>query len=207
MATVTDINDAQRTQQLFELLDPIYDESRALARRVAGSNAEGDDLFQDAVVRAMAKVQSLRDPSSFRFWFYRILLTVNRSRYRRSLWRRIVPLDASPDITDPVGDDGSEWEDKRSSAVRATQALATLPNVQREAVVLFEIHGFSIEEVADLQKVSLSAVKSRVSRGRDRLRTHYEKLGLAPPMTTDVNNQISQLPSNPTTRNQEGAIR
>jgi predicted DNA-binding protein YlxM (UPF0122 family) len=46
-------------------------------------------------------------------------------------------------------------------------------------VVLFEIEGFSIEEIAAMQEVSISAVKSRLARGRDRLRRHYEKLGFA----------------------------
>lgn len=63
--------------------------------------------------------------------------------------------------------------------MRATRALSTLPAVQREAVVLRELEGFSIEEVAELQEVSVSAVKSRLSRGRQRLRRYYEQRGFA----------------------------
>ena len=58
--------------------------------------------------------------------------------------------------------------------------LAGLPAVQREAVVLFEIEGFSVEEIAAMQEVTVSAVKSRLARGRDRLRRAYQRLGLAP---------------------------
>jgi DNA-directed RNA polymerase specialized sigma24 family protein len=61
--------------------------------------------------------------------------------------------------------------------MRAKKALSALPEKQREAVVLFEIEGFSIEEVAKMQNAKISAVKSRLARGRARLRGHYEKMG------------------------------
>ena len=57
------------------------------------------------------------------------------------------------------------------------EALEILPAVQREAVVLFDIDGYSLEEVAAMQDVSLSAVKSRLARGRARLRRHYKRRG------------------------------
>ena len=52
------------------------------------------------------------------------------------------------------------------------RALAPL---EREAIVLFELEGFSLEEIVALQKSSLSAVKSRLVRARGRLRRHYER--------------------------------
>jgi RNA polymerase sigma factor (sigma-70 family) len=67
--------------------------------------------------------------------------------------------------------------DERASANRATAALATLEPAQREAIVLFELHGYSIEEIAEIQRASVAAVKSRLTRGRDRLRAFYAKLG------------------------------
>jgi RNA polymerase sigma-70 factor (ECF subfamily) len=49
--------------------------------------------------------------------------------------------------------------------------------VQREAVVLGDIEGYSIDEIAAIQGVTASAVKSRLARGRERLRRRYEGLG------------------------------
>jgi RNA polymerase sigma-70 factor (ECF subfamily) len=83
----------------------------------------------------------------------------------------------SPDPVEPIGDDGSRWADERASADRATAALATLEPAQREAIVLFELHGYSIDEIAEIQRASVPAVKSRLTRGRDRLRQFYEALG------------------------------
>ena len=61
-----------------------------------------------------------------------------------------------------------------------SRALARLPAEQREAVVLFELEGFGIEAIAAVQKVSPSAVKSRLARGRARLARIYERWGFGP---------------------------
>jgi RNA polymerase sigma-70 factor (ECF subfamily) len=167
-------------RRLIELLDPIHNRAAGTARRLAGSSSDGDDLFQDAVLRAYRALPSLRDESRFAPWFYTILLSVHRNRTRRSFWSRFLPLEAAPSDCEPAGDDGGDWEESRWRAARASRALATLSPEQREAVVLFEIEGFSIEEIAALQRVSHSAVKSRLARGRDRLRRIYERWGLGP---------------------------
>jgi RNA polymerase sigma-70 factor (ECF subfamily) len=155
--------------ELSELLGPIHDDVQLFARRIAGSNAEGDDVFQEAVLRAARKLGSLRDRARFKPWMYSVVVSVHRTRWRRSIWRRWI----SRETPDEPGDDGNRWADERASARRAVAALATLSPPQREAIVLFELHGYSIEEISEIQRTSLSSVKSRLARGRDRLRAFY----------------------------------
>jgi RNA polymerase sigma-70 factor, ECF subfamily len=159
--------------ELFALLGPIHDDVQLFARRIARSTAEGDDVFQEAVLRAARKLGSLRDRSRFKPWMYSVVVSVHRTRCRNPFWKRWI----SSDPPDPVGDDGSRWADERASADRASAALATLEPAQREAIVLFELHGYSIDEIAEIQRASVPAVKSRLTRGRDRLRQFYEALG------------------------------
>lgn len=164
-----------------DLLAPLHDQAAATARHLSGSVADGDDLFQETVLRAYLKLPSLRDEANFRSWFFALLLNAHRNHVRRGFWRRFLSLerDLAPGF-DPAGEDGCARERERQQAERATRVLAGLPAVQREAVVLFEIEGFSVEEVAAMQKASVSAVKSRLARGRERLRRAYERLGVAP---------------------------
>lgn len=159
--------------ELSELLGPIHDDVQLFARRIARSNAEGDDVFQDAVLRASRKLGGLRDRSRFKAWMYSVVVSVHRTRCRRSFWKRWASNERGPD---PVGDDGSRWADESASATRAAAALATLEPPQREAIVLFELHGYSIDEIAEIQSASVSSVKSRLVRARDRLRVFYAKL-------------------------------
>lgn len=162
---------------LLDLVSPIHQATRRFARRIARSNADGDDLFHEALLRARDKLPTLRDPARFRAWFHQVLLSVHRSRSRRSFWRRLVSTDA-PDavheLADPAlaGDGGAHWEE-RASAQRASRALATLPAPQREAIVLHELEEYSVEEIAEMQLTSVSSVKSRLARGRERLRRFY----------------------------------
>ena len=128
-------------------------------------------MFQEAVLRAASKLGSLRDRDKFRSWMCSVIVSVHRTRCRRAFWKRLISREEVS--TEPVGDDGARWADDRASARRATAALATLSPPQREAIVLFELQGYSLDEIADIQRTSLSSVKSRLARGRDRLRTFY----------------------------------
>jgi RNA polymerase sigma-70 factor (ECF subfamily) len=167
-------------QRLIDYLRPFHDQAAATARRLSRSAGDGDDLFQEAVIRAYDKLPSLRDESRFRPWFYSILLSVHRNRSRRGFWRRFLRLDGKDGRPiDVAGEDGATWDEERRGAERVSRALACLTPDQREAVVLFEMDGFSIEEITAIQRVSMSAVKSRLSRARRRLRRHYESLGFS----------------------------
>jgi RNA polymerase sigma-70 factor (ECF subfamily) len=173
--------DEARWARLMALLEPIHRQAAATARRLCRTPSDGDDLYQEAVLRAFDKLHGLRDASRFRSWFFAILLSRHRSQARRAFWRRRLPWrEAFPDGADPAGEDGSDWDARGGSAARAARALSTLAAEQREAVVLFEIDGYSIEEIATLQRASVPAVKSRLTRGRDRLRQWYERHGFTP---------------------------
>lgn len=154
------------------LLEPIHDRAVVFARAVCRSRADGDDLFQEAVLRALDKLPALRDDGAFRFWLYRVIISVHRNRYRTSFWRRLLPLETEPVAEGRLVEVGA--------AERMRLALAELPHDQREALVLFELEGWKVEELAELLGTSVSAIKSRLVRGRARLRTIYtRKFGVA----------------------------
>ncbi|HEV7557704.1 MAG TPA: RNA polymerase sigma factor [Kofleriaceae bacterium] len=164
------------------LIEPVHDKALAFARCLSRSRSDGDDLFQEALVRALVKVDALREDGAFRPWLYRIVINVHRNRCRRAFWSRFLPLgsDAEPEDhrANISGSDyrTSDWSpDAAEATQRARTALAGLPTVQREAIVLFEIEGWQVDEIAEIQAVSASAVKSRLARGRARLREYYEK--------------------------------
>jgi RNA polymerase sigma-70 factor (ECF subfamily) len=166
-----------RADRFRRLLEPLHDRVLGFARSLCRSSAEGDDVFQEAMLRAFGKLDALRDDAAFKPWLYRIVITVHRTRCRRSWWRRVIPIGDIAKRTDDVESlfRTSTWNpDAADAQRRARAALAQLGAAQREAIVLFEIEGFLVEEIAAIQGVSVSAVKSRLARGRDRLRALYE---------------------------------
>ena len=130
-------------------------------------------------MRAMVKLDGLRSDDAFRVWFYRVMTSVHRNRTRRGFWSRLVPFDDRHESRADPTDLGA--------AERVRVALGELPAVQREAIVMFELQGMTVDEVAAVQGVSTSAVKSRLSRGRGRLRTVYRKrFGIAGERATEL---------------------
>jgi RNA polymerase sigma-70 factor (ECF subfamily) len=150
-------------------LEPVYLDAVRYARGLAGSETDGDDLLQDALVRAWRAYPRLRNPGQFKFWLLKIIRNAHRSRARKAKVRRWFSLDRAADIP---AREGIAFEEKE--AVR--QALKRVPRHQREALVLYEVVGMSIEEIARLQGVTVSGAKSRLTRGRTRLRETYEQL-------------------------------
>jgi RNA polymerase sigma-70 factor (ECF subfamily) len=165
--------DTSRWDRLIRLLRPFHGQAVATARRLSRSAHDGDDLYQEAVLRAYDKLNGLREESRFRSWFFAILLSRHRSWVRRPRreWLPIEDLLGRRD--EPPGEDGALWEEERRGAERAARALAGLKPEQREAIVLHDLEGFSVEEVADMQRATIPAVKSRLTRGRERLRSFY----------------------------------
>src|SRR5512145_605624 len=92
-------------ERLSALLGPIHQSAIATARRLCRSRGDGDDLYQESVLRAYEKLHTLRDESRFRSWFYATLLSRHRSRSRRWFWKRQVPLEAAfAGDREPVGE-------------------------------------------------------------------------------------------------------
>ncbi len=113
-------------QRLLELLQPHHAQAAMLARRLSRCAADGDDLFQEAVLRAYRKLPGLRDPARFKAWFLTLLLSIHRNRARRSFWRRFLPLERGGEAPEDgaIGEDGSRWDEQRRSAARMAGALA-----------------------------------------------------------------------------------
>lgn len=175
-------------QRFERLLEPVHDRALHFARGLCRSVTDGDDLFQEAMLRAYRKLDQLRDDGAFRTWLFRILITLHRKRARRAFWARFLPLgeaaaSAGEAHTGAPGDYRvtAEAPDAGDATARARAALAILPAEQREAIVLFEMEGWTVGELAELFGTSASAIKSRLARGRDRLRAYYEReLGTVP---------------------------
>lgn len=169
----------RRWERLTGLLEPIHEQAQATARHLCRCPAEGDDLYQEAVLRAFRKLHTLREESRFRSWFFAVLLSIHRSRSRRSFWKRFLPLpDAPAEDAGWIGKDGRDEGEAMLGARRAANALSRLAPEQREAIVLHEIEGFTMDEIAAIQGASRAAVKSRVLRGRERLRKIYATMGV-----------------------------
>jgi RNA polymerase sigma-70 factor (ECF subfamily) len=139
-----------------------------------GSTAE--DATQDTFIRAWRAIETWHG-GLVRPWLIRIATNRCYDILRSQARRPAGSLDAEPYETEPEWSSQS-WraEDPERFAVRSDlsayleRALAALPEDQRLAIILSDIHGLGYEEVAESTGVAVGTVKSRISRGRGRLR-------------------------------------
>jgi RNA polymerase sigma-70 factor, ECF subfamily len=167
----------------LDALRPHYADALRYCRALAAgtSAADAEDVLQQALLDALRGYDALRDPAKFRSWLFRIITREHHAQRRRSFWRRFVPLDLlEPRDAALLVYSDAQWSGDQH---RLMAALARLGERDRGALLL-EIAGFSLDEIRVIQgDRSLSAVKSRVSRARMRLRGLIEgeaPIGTAP---------------------------
>jgi RNA polymerase sigma-70 factor, ECF subfamily len=163
----------------------------ALAYRVIGREEEARDVVQETFLRAFRGIGNFRGQAKFSSWVYRIALNLCRDWIRRERRAPILPTPEGVDVIELAAEQGpvESIEDlvARNDISKAVADLMTrLPEEQRTAIVLKEYHGMTFQEIADLQGVPLSTVKTRLYQGLNVLRRHLQQQGKYDPATTKV---------------------
>ncbi len=139
-----------------------------VAYRLAGSDADAQDLVQEALLRVRRGLETYT-PGSLEAWLARIVTNVFLDEVRRRRRRPSTALPEQPDLVLPPTAAADEASEALSDAVQ--DALAALPEEFRTAVVLCDVVGLSYDEIADAQDIPVGTVRSRIHRGRRLLRT------------------------------------
>lgn len=148
-----------------------------LSLRLSGDPDEASDLSQEIFLRIYRHLGKFRGGSSLKTWIYRVALNHCRSRLGRK-------RPASQPLTGPEGETVHEVVDPRRSPEqraiaeaegrRVAAALAQVPRRFREAVTLRDLEGLTYQEIAEVLRVRIGTVRSRIARGRERLRQALE---------------------------------
>jgi RNA polymerase sigma-70 factor, ECF subfamily len=171
----TDARDRVRfEEEALQLSDQVYQ----VARRLAGSREEAEDLVQETYARAFRAWRSFQPGTNLRAWLFRILTNLNIDRGRK--------IQRTPD-TQPLEEndyflynkleastgDGTSDERKvveRLSQNEAVTALADLPHDFRDVVLLVDLADFTYSDAAQILDIPIGTVMSRLHRGRRMLK-------------------------------------
>lgn len=136
----------------------------AVALRTTGDPQEAEDALQDALISAFRRADQYRGEAAVTTWLHRIVVNASLDRLRRRTARPTVPL---PD--DPVIRNSRDEIGERETQILVLDALAELPADQRDAVLLVDLEGYSVQDAARMLNCPEGTIKSRCSRGRKRL--------------------------------------
>jgi RNA polymerase sigma-70 factor (ECF subfamily) len=154
------------SEKFWKLLEPIHGKVECFCRRLAGNRDDGDDLYQESILTALAKLKTLRDYAAFKSWFFRIVINRHKNSRRSSWWRKISGSDGQEDSEQPVYDPSHKYTARRHLGI----ALSALGSKERALIVLHELEGWPIGELAGLFGLPEGTIKARLSRARQKMR-------------------------------------
>ena len=151
------MNEAQRLVELIPRL-------RRYARALVGDRAAADDLVQDTLERAWAKLHLYRRGTDLRAWLFTVMHNVHVNRVRAARPTDVLD-DEMPELAQRAAQsDGLMLRD-------LDRAIAKLPADQRAVLLLVTLEEMSYDEVARTLGIPIGTVMSRLSRAREKLRT------------------------------------
>jgi len=139
-----------------------------LIYRFTGDFQGSEDLAQETFLRAFRGLRRFKERCAFFTWLYRITFSVCQN-HRRSLFRnRAVSLDEAVEtgLNHPRTESAEAEFQRKSLSAAVHEAVTSLPEEQRAPLILCRYQDLSYEEAAEILKISLPALKSRIHRAR-----------------------------------------
>jgi RNA polymerase sigma-70 factor, ECF subfamily len=141
---------------------------RAFLRRRVRDDATADDLTQETLLKVYRSRAGLRDDTRLEAWLYRVARTTLIDHYRRQRPTEELPAAVAAESRDEVA------AMRTAMAAALPRFVAQLPAIYREPVRLAELEGLPLAKIALRLGLSLTAVKSRVRRGRQKLKASLQ---------------------------------
>lgn len=153
-----------------ELIGRHRDRLWNVAMRTTSDPEEASDALQDALISAFRRADQFRGDSAVTTWLHRIVVNASLDRLRRRAVRQTTVLpDDNDNLPGALVADPRDAIDQRETQLVVTEALAELPEDQREAILLVDVEGWSVDEAAAILNCPAGTVKSRCFRGRAKL--------------------------------------
>ncbi len=150
-----------------ETLVTLLPRMRRFARGLARDAADGDDLCQATIERALKSSHQWQEGTRLDAWVYRIMrnLWIDESRARNRRAQTFAPEEEG----EHVGVAGDRAIEASAEMTHVDRAMAALPPDQREAVMLVLVEGFAYKEAAEIIGCPMGTLTSRLVRGREAL--------------------------------------
>ncbi len=154
-----------KQEEFMQLYNPVHLRLSRYCQAQTKSYEEARDLMSETVLVAYEQFDKLRDQETFLYFLFGIARNLLLQKLRKEKLMFLFRQSRTP----------SSYEEEAKGpghvdSLILQEALQQLPTPQREAIVLFEISGFSLQEISALQKTSLSNVKQRLLRARAKLK-------------------------------------
>lgn len=153
---------SQDKKLFLTLYEPVHQSFERFCKARSYGQMPFKDLMQETLLIAYTKFNQLQEPDKFLYYLFGIAIRILSNQRKKVQYEALTEMDIAKAITQPAADRQAEIE-------QLYKALSLLPIEQREALILFEIVGFSVKEIAGFQQKTEEAIRQQISRGRKKL--------------------------------------
>jgi RNA polymerase sigma factor (sigma-70 family) len=156
--------------EFLALVGDLRPELHRYCSRLTGSVIDGEDVVQDSLASAFVALKTLEAAPSMRAWLFRIAHNRALDLLRSRALRATEPLEAAAEMPDSQAADPLEALMRQEAVRTAVSRFVDLPTAQRSVIILKDVLGHSLEDIAALLDTTVNAVKGHLARGRARLK-------------------------------------
>lgn len=157
-------------ERFWKLLEPEYLRAMMFCRKLIGDRDAGDDLYQDALIKALNGFSNLKQHSSFKPWLYRIIVNTFHSQNRSPWWKKVIPMTAE---IENISIDDNQL-DRLTARRYLGQMFKALTSEQQALITLHELEGWPVNELAQLYGNTEGAIKAKLFRARNKMKRVIE---------------------------------
>ena len=156
------LSEEEFDKKYYAYKDTIY----SIAYTYVHNQSDADDITQDVFIKYLKSDTTFNDDNHEKYWLIRV--TINTAKnFVSSTWKKRVVLD--DDYVDRTSDN-----DTRSESNQYFDVITSLPSKYKDVITLYYYEDWSVEEIADILKVSCSCVRKRLERGREKIKKEIE---------------------------------
>ena len=143
---------------------PIHDQLYKFCRAISGNTEDAEDLIQDTILNVFERFNTIKDLSVFKSYIFSVASNLHKMKLRRNKFKAAFNEEEMNQIID-IGQN----QEHLTEFKLVYEKILSLPAKTSETLILYHISDLSIEEIQKIQGGSISAVKSRLQRGREKV--------------------------------------
>ena len=153
------------TTEINHIWKEYKDQMLDFIRKKVKNKTEADDILQEVFIKILSKIESLKDSDKLKSWLYQITRNTIIDHYHEQQKRNKLDL-----ILNPADEEIDENSTMKAAENWIGLYIEELPENYRQAVILSELKGLSIGEIADTMNISYTNARARIHRGRQALK-------------------------------------
>ncbi|WP_235849095.1 MULTISPECIES: sigma-70 family RNA polymerase sigma factor [Bacillaceae] len=165
---------------LEELIDAYYKPLMNLAFTYVKDWSTAEDIVQEVMIKVFRQIDSFEGKASIKTWIYRITMNQCKDYLRKTYVKRVFITGMMEKFSPPSKEDTPEATFVKGSRNKEmAEAVLELPTKYSEAIILYYYEELSMVEMSEVLNLNVSTIKSRLQRGRKKLKVLLEKRGIS----------------------------